>query len=63
MKNFSLNMGEGIAGWVALHNTSLIVNDVDNDPRFYMDIDKSVGFTTTSILAVPMRIRNDAWGS
>ncbi len=56
-------MGEGIAGWVALHNTSLIVNDVDNDPRFYMDIDKSVGFTTTSILAVPMRIRNDAWGS
>ena len=62
MKNFSLNMGEGIAGWVALHNTSLIVNDVDNDPRFYMDIDKSVGFTTASILAVPMRIKERCVG-
>jgi Nif-specific regulatory protein len=62
MKNFSLNMGEGIAGWVALHNTSLIVNDVDNDPRFYMDIDKSVGFTTASILAVPMRIKEKCVG-
>jgi Nif-specific regulatory protein len=45
-----------------LHNTSLIVNDVDNDPRFYMDIDKSVGFTTASILAVPMRIKEKCVG-
>ncbi len=28
LKQYSLNMGEGIAGWVAQKNTSLIVNDV-----------------------------------
>ena len=54
MQKFSLNMGEGIAGWVAQNNRSLIVNDVDKDSRFYADISKSIGFTTTSILSVPM---------
>ncbi len=35
VKKFSLNVGEGIAGWVAQHNTSLIVNDVESDRRFF----------------------------
>ena len=42
VKKFSLNMGEGIAGWVAERNTSLIVNDVASDDRFFSDISKSV---------------------
>lgn len=62
MQKFSLNMGEGIAGWVAQNNRSLIVNDVDKDSRFYADISKSIGFTTTSILAVPMRIKSRCVG-
>lgn len=62
MKKFSLNMGEGIAGWVAQHNTSLIVNDVSNDTRFFSDISKQIGFTTESILAVPMRIKDACVG-
>ena len=32
VKRFSLNMGEGIAGWVAEKNTALIVNDAAADP-------------------------------
>ncbi len=58
VKKFSLKKGEGIAGWVAEHNTSLIVNDVDEDPRFFSDISKTIGFATTSILAVPMRMKD-----
>ncbi len=57
VQKYSLNMGEGIAGWVAAHNTSLIVNDVEKDERFYSDISKQIGFPTNSILAVPMRIK------
>lgn len=55
LKKFSLNLGEGIAGWVAQHNRSLIVNDVDKDDRFYSEISEKIGFRTESILAVPMR--------
>lgn len=62
MQNFSLEMGEGIAGWVALHNQSLIVNDVEKDPRHQKEIPKQLGFPTSKILAVPMRIKNKCVG-
>jgi Nif-specific regulatory protein len=62
VKKFSLNMGEGIAGWVAQNNRSLIVADVDQDPRSNRDIDKQVGFRTECILAVPMRIKEKCVG-
>jgi Nif-specific regulatory protein len=62
VKNFSLKPGEGIAGWVALHNKSLVQNDVESDPRFFPDISKSVEFPTRNILAVPMRIKESCVG-
>ncbi len=62
LKNFSLNMGEGIAGWVAKNSTSLIVNDVDTDPRYYSEIGNKIGFDTKSILAVPMLIKDECVG-
>ncbi len=62
VKKFSLNPGEGIAGWVADHNQSLIVNDVETDSRFYGDISKSIDFPTYSILAVPMVVRGKCVG-
>ncbi len=62
VKKFSLNLGEGIAGWVAEHKTSLIVNDVDRDKRFFADVSKKIGYRTNSILAAPMHIKNDCVG-
>jgi len=62
VKNFTLNMGEGIAGWVAQNNTSLIVNDVDKDPRFLSEISAKIGYPTESILAVPMRLKDTCIG-
>src|SRR4030042_52736 len=44
LKNLSLKMGEGIAGWVAQHRKSLIVNNVKDDPRHKQDIDQVTGF-------------------
>jgi transcriptional regulator with GAF, ATPase, and Fis domain len=62
VKKFSLNIGEGIAGWVAEKNRSLIVNDVEDDKRYFSEISKSIGFKTSSILAVPMRIKDHCIG-
>ena len=62
MKKFTLKPGEGIAGWVAEHSQSLIVNDVETDSRFYGEISKSTGFRTYSILAVPMLVRDTCVG-
>ncbi len=62
VKKYSLKMGEGIAGWVAENNRSLIVNDVEKDGRFYSDISKQIGYPTASILAVPMRVKEKCVG-
>jgi len=62
VKKYSLNLGEGIAGWVAEHNRSLVVNDPQDDPRFFAEISRNLGFPNSSILAAPMRIRDRCVG-
>ena len=62
VQKFLLNPGEGIAGWVAMHGRSVSVNDTDTDSRFYPDISKSIGYPTYSMLAVPMRVRDETVG-
>jgi len=62
VKSFSLPKGEGIAGWVADHNTSIHVPDVERDPRFYSKISQNVGFPTQNILAVPLRVKGSCVG-
>lgn len=62
VKKFSLNMGEGIAGWVAQHNTSIIVNDVENDRRHLSDISKKIGYASRTMLAAPMRMKDECIG-
>jgi Nif-specific regulatory protein len=62
VKKYILNPGEGIAGWVSLHNKSLIQNDVEKDPRYFSDISSAIDFRTRSMLAVPMRIKDKCVG-
>jgi len=54
--------GQGIVGWVAQSNEGTIVSDPASDGRFYPHIDKSSGFVTTSILAVPIHLRSHTLG-
>jgi Nif-specific regulatory protein len=62
IKELRLNIGEGIAGWVAKHQKGLIVNDPRHDPRFSGTVDKATGFQTRSILAVPLMDKNQIVG-
>src|SRR5208283_4417082 len=54
VKTISLDVGQGIAGWVAEHRKPLIINDVSKDSRFYPDADRLTGFKTRSLIAVPL---------
>ena len=53
-KTITLDMGQGIAGWVAENRQPLIIDDVKKDNRFFQDADKMTGFVTKSIIAVPL---------
>lgn len=62
LKGMRLQLGEGIAGWVAARGEALLVPDVTLDRRFSRRIDALVELTTRSVLAVPVKSRNQILG-
>lgn len=51
-----------VAGWVFQHLKPLAIDDVSNDNRHYNRIDDIAGFTTTSILGVPILVHGKPVG-
>jgi signal transduction histidine kinase len=58
-----LAMGQGVVGWVIEHGESALVPDVSQDPRFFSGFDQVSGFTTRSILCVPLRTKDQIIGA
>ena len=54
MKKFSVDLGVGIAGWVAKKKKPLLIEDCYKDPRFNPDYDKKSKFRTKSMICVPL---------
>lgn len=49
-----LRIGDSIAGWVALEGKPLLIEDIENDPRF---IKKNLSqYNTRSLLSLPLKI-------
>jgi PAS domain S-box-containing protein len=49
-----LEMGNGIAGWVAEHQQGIVIRNAYEDERFYQDFDEKTGFKTCAVACVPM---------
>ena len=62
VKKYTVKMGEGIAGWVAEHDKSLIINDVQNDKRHLQNISRQINYPSNTMLAVPLRVQSDCIG-
>lgn len=54
IKDFKLQVGQGIAGWVVRYRRPVIINDAPKDKRFDPGFDRITGFTTRSILCAPL---------
>ncbi len=54
IKEIRLEPGQGIAGWVASHNHSLIVPDAYGDERFDTSWDRATGFRTRCMICHPI---------
>jgi signal transduction protein with GAF and PtsI domain len=58
VKDRSLNMDEGVVGFVATHKRPLIVKDVLKEPRFKeKDMAKKLGLV--SMVGVPLQVKNE----
>ncbi len=62
IKQFEIDLGQGIAGYVAQTGEPLLIQDVAKDPRWYKEISESIGFRTQSIACVPMKINGEIIG-
>ena len=57
-----VQLGRGIAGWVAERGEGIIVQDAQNDPRFYAKVDAATGFKTRAIACAPIRAHKKVIG-
>ncbi|HEX9101846.1 MAG TPA: sigma 54-interacting transcriptional regulator, partial [Polyangia bacterium] len=59
LKQIRLKIGQGIAGTVAATGQPLNLPAAEGDRRFFREIDRQTGYRTRSVLAVPLRDRDD----
>lgn len=62
VKKLSLDMGEGVAGWVAQNDQPLLIEDVSQDTRFSKKVDKTLGQETKSLICVPLKVKERTIG-
>ncbi|CAG0892032.1 unnamed protein product, partial [Darwinula stevensoni] len=61
-REFRIPLGVGIAGRVAETAESMNIPDAYADPRFHRAIDQETGYTTQSLLAMPICLRGQVIG-
>jgi signal transduction histidine kinase len=51
-----------IAGWIVNNRQTVRITNVHNDPRFYSMVEETTGFSTESILGIPLVTKNKIVG-
>lgn len=54
--------GKGIAGWVLATRTPLVIEDVQQDPRFATDVAEDTGYVPSGLMAAPLLHDEEALG-
>ncbi len=57
VKKLSLDIGEGVAGWVVQNDQPLLIEDVSRDTRFSKRVDESLRQETKSLICVPLKVK------
>jgi len=62
LRDVRIPLGKGIAGWVAKSGEPVVVPDTSQDSRFFSKVDEKTKMETRSIVAVPVRFRDQCLG-
>jgi signal transduction histidine kinase len=62
IKRVVVPLDSSIAGWVCRSSEPLVIADTSQDERFYKQADAESLFTTRSILAVPLKVKDNVIG-
>jgi len=62
IKTMRIPVSQGIAGTVAQTGEPLFIADAQNDPRLNRKVDQVTGFTTESVICIPLKIHGTILG-
>lgn len=51
-----------IAGWIVTHNEPRVIEDVDQEPQHFTQVDSAIEFKTRNLLGVPLRTHKKVIG-
>jgi len=63
IRKLRLPRGAGVAGWVAEHGETALVNDPASDQRHLKDLEKELEFPVKNLLAVPLAMAGETIGA
>src|SRR5205085_1579333 len=63
LEGTTIPLGAGIVGAVAATRRAEIISDTCDDPRFLFQVDHQTGFTTRSMVCVPVICRGECLGA
>ena len=62
IKRIAVPLDSSVAGWVCRSGRPIVIGDTSADQRFYKQADVESSFTTRSILAVPLKVKDNTIG-
>jgi len=62
MRGLIVPLDKSIAGWIVLNRKSIRIDDAHKDDRLFSEVDQNIGFSTKSLLGIPLITKNKIVG-
>ena len=62
MRGLVVPLDKSIAGWIVLNRKSLRIDDAEKDERIFSKVDQTIGYSTKSLLGIPLVTKNKVVG-
>src|SRR5262245_33339222 len=62
MRGLVVPLEKSIAGWIVTNRKPVRVDDAEKDERIYNDVDHTIGYSTKSLLGIPLITKNKVVG-
>ena len=62
MRGLVVPLEKSIAGWIVLNRISVRIVDAEKDVRIFSEVDQTIGYSTKSLLGIPLVTKNKVVG-
>jgi signal transduction histidine kinase len=62
MRGLIVPLDKSFAGWIVTNRKSLRIDDAHKDERYFSDVEQTIGYSTRSLLGIPLITKNKVVG-